>query len=347
MSEQKNDLNPVVWEHEVSFLDRLKLRGLAKGSIAQEHQNIRFFVGYMRRKKIFELDAVDRAAFERYRDYLMGEYRMGNGRTLDVMTVKSRMFSVQRWFRFLRKKGLLPFDPIADVRTPRRKIRLPSGVLRPEEIERLMGLPDLKTVKGYRDRTIMEILYSTGARAGEVSAFKVEDLNLEKKTAFIHAGKGGKDRFVPLTTQCCRFLERYLAEIRPALIEGLRPAGHNWIEQAGTGGDHLFISIYGGRVRSSWLAGILKGYLSQAGLLGRIQPVHGFRHSVATHLIEGGMDVRYVQALLGHNNINSTQIYTQVERKTLHRLIKRHHPRALANERVIPFVEEKKHVVAA
>lgn len=346
MSEQKNDLNPVVWEHEVSYLDRLKLRGLSKSSIGQEHQNLRFFIGFMRRKKIFELEDVDRAAFERYRDYLMGEYRMGNGKTLDVMTVQSRIFSVQRWFRFLCKKGTLAFDPIADVRAPRRKKRLPSGILSFEEIERLMRLPDLTTPRGYRDRAIMEVLYSTGARAGEVAAFKVEDINLEKKTAFIHAGKGGKDRFVPLTTQCCRFLSRYLSEIRPVLVEGLRPAGHNWIEQAGTGGDHLFISIYGGRVRSSWLAGIMNEYLTRAGLAGRIQPVHGFRHSVATHLIEGGMDVRYVQVFLGHNNINSTQIYTQVERKTLHRMIKRYHPRALSNERVIPFVEEKKHVVA-
>lgn len=346
MSEQKNDLNPVIWEHEVSYLDRLKLRGLSKSSIGQEHQNLRFFIGFMRRKKFFELDAVDRAAFERYRDYLMGEYRMGNGKTLDVMTVQSRIFSVQRWFRFLRKKGVLAFDPIADVRAPRRKKRLPSGILSFEEIERLMRLPDLTTPRGYRNRTIMEVLYSTGARAGEVAAFKVEDINLEKKTAFIHAGKGGKDRFVPLTTQCCRFLSRYLSEIRPALIEGLRPAGRKYIEQAGTGGDYLFISIYGGRVRSYWLAGIMNEYLTRAGLAGRIQPVHGFRHSVATHLIEGGMDVRYVQVFLGHNNINSTQIYTQVERKTLHRMIKRYHPRALCNERVIPFVEEKKHVVA-
>jgi integrase/recombinase XerD len=346
MSEQKNDLNPVIWEHEVSFLDRLKLRNLSPSTIAQDDKNIRSFLGFMRRKKLFELEDVDRAAFERYRDYLMGEYRMSNGRTLDVMTIQNRIFSVQRWFRFLRKKGVLAFDPIADVRAPRRKKRLPSGILSVEEIERLMRLPDLKTPRGYRDRTIMELLYSTGARSSEACEFKVEDINLEKKTAFIHAGKGGKDRFVPLTTQCCRFLGRYLAEIRPALLEGLRPAGRRYIEEAGTGGDYLFISIYGGRVRRTWLGGIMKDYLARAGLSRRIQPVHGFRHSVATHLIEGGMDVRYVQVFLGHNNINSTQIYTHVERKTLHRLIKRYHPRCLVNERVIPFVEEKQHVVA-
>jgi len=209
-----------------------------------------------------------------------------------------------------------------------------------------MRFPNLKTSRGYRDRTLMEVLYSTGARSAEVCGLKVSDLNLEKRMAFIHAGKGGKDRFVPLTQQCARFLKRYLADIRPELLEGIRPAGHNWIKQAGTGGEYLFISVYGGRVKTTWLGGLLSGYLSRAGLAGRISPVHGFRHSIATHLIEDGMDVRYVQVFLGHSSINSTQIYTRVERKTLHSLIKRYHPRARANERVIPFVEEKKNVAA-
>lgn len=346
MSEQKYDLNPVIHEREVSYLDHMRLRNLSPRSIVQEEQNIRVFLGYMRRRRLYELEDVDRAAFEGFRDYLMVEYKTRQEKNIDVSTARGRMFSIQRWFRFLRKKGFLPFDPIADVRAPRRKRRLPAGVLRPEEIERVMRLPDLKSLRGYRDRAIMELHYSTGARASEVAGLVVSDINLEKRTAFIRSGKGGKDRFVPLTAQCARFLTRYLAEIRPQLLEGLRPAGHNWLKVAGTAGDSLFVSLYGGPVHARWLTGLLRDYLARAGYAGRISPVHGFRHSIATHLIEDGMDVRYVQALLGHNNINSTQIYTRVERKTLHALIKRYHPRALANERVIPFVdaEEKKHV---
>lgn len=346
MSEQRNDLNPLIREREVSYLEHMKLRNLSPRSIEQEEQNIRVFLGFMRRKKIFELEDVDRAAFERYRDYLMTEYLTREKKRLDVSTARGRMFSIQRWFRFMRKKGMLAFGSISDVKAPRRKRRLPGGILRPEEIERVMRFADLKTPRGYRDRTLMELLYSTGARSSEVCGLKVEDLNLERRTAFIHAGKGGKDRFVPLTQQCTRFLKRYLADIRPELIEGIRPAGHNWIEQAGTAGEQLFISVYGGRIKTSWLGGLLRDYLSRAGLAGRISPVHGFRHSIATHLIEDGMDVRYVQVFLGHGNINSTQIYTHVERKKLHELIKRYHPRALANERVIPFVEEKAHAAA-
>jgi integrase/recombinase XerD len=150
----------------------------------------------------------------------------------------------------------------------------------------------------------------------------------------------------PLSTPCCRFLERYLAEFRPGIVEGLRFAGHNWIKKAGTAEDFVFASAYGGAFSARWLSQLMRKYLHQAGITRPISPVHGFRHSVATHLVADGMDVRYVQILLGHSNINSTQIYTHVERKTMHRMIKRYHPRCRVNERVIPFVEEKQHVVA-
>ena len=175
---------------------------------------------------------------------------------------------------------------------------------------------------------------------------KVPDVNLQKKMVRIRNGKGGKDRFVPLSTPCCRFIVRYLDVIRPELVEGMRPCGNSWLKKSQTGKDLLFLSIYGGPMGKVWLGAMMKGYIHKAGITKVLSPVHSFRHSVATHLLESGMDVRYVQVLLGHNNINSTQIYTHVERQTLKTLLKKFHPRERAHERLQIFVDEEKKVYA-
>jgi integrase/recombinase XerD len=212
--------------------------------------------------------------------------------------------------------------------------------MRPDEIQKVMEQPNLKTVLGYRDRTIMEVGYATGIRASGMIGLAVSDVNLEKKILRVRNGKGQRERFAPLSTPACRFLERYISAIRPQLAEGMRPAGNSWLRKTDSGGDTLFLSLYGGAFSRVWLAMVMKNYIRKAGITRPISPVHGFRHSVATHLIENGMDVRYVQAFLGHNSINSTQIYTHVERGTLHRLLKAHHPRELAKEEPIAFKEE-------
>jgi integrase/recombinase XerD len=212
-----------------------------------------------------------------------------------------------------------------------------------------MEQPDLRSVLGYRDRAMMEILYATGVRCAELVCLRVPDVDLKKKSIRVRNGKGGKDRFVPLSTPACRFIERYLAVIRPELAGCMRPAGNNWKAKSQTGEDFLFLSIYGGQLTRTWLAETMRRYLRDSGITRPVSPVHSFRHSVATHLLENGMDVRYVQAFLGHESINSTQIYTHVERKTLLRLMKTCHPRELVGETALPFVaeEEKKHALAA
>jgi integrase/recombinase XerD len=127
----------------------------------------------------------------------------------------------------------------------------------------------------------------------------------------------------------------------------MRPAGNNWLKKAGTGGDLVFLSLYGGGFTPTWLGAVMKRYIIGAGITRPTSPVHGFRHSVATHLIEDGMDVRYVQVLLGHDSIQSTKIYTHVERKTLLEQLKAHHPRELAGETLLPFTGEEKEAHAA
>lgn len=325
--------------HKKAFLEHLMLKNMKTLTIRQNDLALRVFIGWLDNKRITAVQQVDQNVFEEYKAWL-SEYRSRKGELLGAGTVRERIFTPQRWFAWLKKKGVLAYDPIAFVKPPRRKKLLPKGVMRPDEIRKVMEQPDLKSVIGYRDRTMMEVLYSTGARAAELVSLKVPDVDLRKKMARIRNGKGGKDRYVPLSTPCCRFLERYLEVIRPELAAGMRPCGNSWLKKAETGKDLLFLSIYGGPMGKIWLAALLKEYISKAGIRKAVSPVHSFRHSVATHLLEGGMDVRYVQVLLGHSNINSTQIYTHVERHTLQALLKKHHPRELARERLQIFIDE-------
>jgi len=328
-----------------AFLEHLTLRNLSALTVRQTDQSIRVFVGWLNGRGLKDICQVDQNLFENYKAWL-SEYRNRKDELLANTTIQYRMSMVQRWFAWLKKKGVLTYNPIAAVKLPKSKRLLPHGVMRPDEISKIMEQPDLRSVIGYRDRTIMEVLYSTGVRAAELVNLKVPDVDLQKKMARVRNGKGGKDRFVPLSTPCCRFLYRYIEVIRPELAGGMRPGGNNWLKKSQTGKDLLFLSIYGGPMGKVWLATLLKEYIRKAGIKKVVSPVHSFRHSVATHLIAGGMDVRYVQVLLGHVNIDTTQIYTHVERHTLQTLLKKHHPRELAKEDLQVFVDEEKKAYA-
>lgn len=332
---------------KAAWLQHLLLRNFTPLTLRMMDQYLRFFLAYLKGRGITDVHQVDAALFEKYKAYLSTEYVTRKGTRLHQNTVIARLGWVQNWFAWLKKKGLLYFDPIASVKTPRTIKRLPKGVLTHEEVRKIMEQPNLKNPIGYRDRTMMEVLYSTGARANELVSLRVPDVDLKKKVVRIRQGKGGKDRFAPLTSQCCRFVERYLQDIRPELAQGMRPAGNNWIKKAGTGEDFLFLSLYGGTLSRFWLGSLMKQHLLKAGITRPMQPVHGFRHSVATHLIEDGMDVRYVQVLLGHEDIGSTTIYTHVERKTLHRMLKEHHPLELSDKTVLPFKPKTREAHAA
>jgi integrase/recombinase XerD len=343
------DLNAARRDFEglkAAYLHHGQLKNFLPLTLRQLEQAMRLFIAFMQSRGVADIGQVDAALFEDYKAQLMTTPTR-RGVPLHVNTVRDRLFIVQRWFKFLRKKGVLFFDPIACVQVPKQSKALPRGVMQAQEIQKVMAQPDLRSFIGYRDRAMMEVLYATGVRAGELVTLNVRDVDFERKALRVRFGKGGRERFVPLSTPCCRFLDRYLRTIRPELIQCLRPAGNNWKKKAQSGGDLLFLSIYGGPLNRSWVGTMMRRYLIAAGITRpRVSPVHGFRHSVATHLLENGMDIRYVQTFLGHESIQSTQIYTHVERKTLQGLFKSCHPRAISGEEPQPF-KESEHAAAA
>jgi len=340
-SQSNNVSSPAFEAQKAAYLQSAKLRNLSPLTIKQLDLSLRTFIAFARSQGITEAQGVDGALVERYKTHLHNHVTR-RGTPLGLSTLGERLYTVRCWFDLLKKKGHLAYNPAREVSLPRRARRLPRAVLRPDEIEKVMSLPDLKRPLGYRDRTMMELLYASGARAAELCAIRLGDVDLPRKTVKV-LGKGGKQRFVPLTTTCCRFLERYIADFRPALIEGIRFAGNNWLKQVGQAEDRLFVSAYGGLVKPNWLGSIMKRYLFLAGITRPISPVHCFRHSIATHLLGDGMDVRYIQAMLGHNSIDTTQIYTHVERDSMRKMVKIYHPLEIDRRVVKSFVEDKRH----
>jgi len=225
----------------------------------------------------------------------------------------SRVLSAVRSFhRFLVSEGIAPHDPTSEVVRPRIPRPLPHP-LSVEGVRRLIEAPDRSTPTGLRDRAILELLYGSGVRVSELTGLDVDDLDLEG--GFVRVvGKGGKEREVPVGRHAQHALSSYLTRARPGLA-GQRTRGA------------LFLNTRGGRLSRQACAKLLGAYAARAGIGRRVSP-HDLRHSFATHLLEGGADVRVVQELLGHASVATTQIYTLVTREHLREVYYAAHPRA-------------------
>lgn len=220
--------------------------------------------------------------------------------------------AIRTFHRFLLREELCETDPTADLETPRTVRRLPV-FLTLEEVEALLSAPDTTTAPGNRDRAMLETLYATGLRVSELVGLELNDVNLE--VGYLLArGKGGKERVVPLGEAAVGWIRRHLDGPREEILRG-RPCRF------------LFPSNRGRAMTRQGFWKLIKKYAKVAGIDKEISP-HKLRHSFATHLLEGGADLRSVQAMLGHADVATTEIYTHVDRKRLRGLYDRYHPRA-------------------
>ena len=243
------------------------------------------------------------------RRYLAAEVEQGNARS----TVARRASSVRGLFAFLRRRGDIDVDPAARLGSPKQGDPLPR-VLRPDQVAALLTAPDLDTPVGLRDRAVLELLYDTGARVSEVAALDLPTLDLESGLVRLY-GKGRKERIVPLGELGEDALAAYLRDGRPRLLAAGAPAT-----------DALFLSVRGGRLGTRSIRRLVTRHAAAAGV-GAVTP-HTLRHSYATHLLEGGADLRTVQELLGHASLGTTQRYTHLSRGRLAEIYASAHPRA-------------------
>lgn len=225
--------------------------------------------------------------------------------------------TLRGWFRFLVREGLLPVSPMQDLSAARRAVRLPK-TLTMAEVTALLDLPPLPTLEDQRDRTMLEVMYASGLRVSELVSVELVRLDLGAGCLRI-LGKGSKERLVPIGEAAREALAHYVDHVRPALL-------HRRTSRA------LFVSRRGGALTRQAFWKIVSRRARRAGIAKPISP-HMLRHSFATHLLEGGADLRAVQAMLGHANIATTQIYTHVERSRLKQVHRQFFPRQVRSLR--------------
>lgn len=227
------------------------------------------------------------------------------------------MSAVRGLHRFALAEGWVGVDVTDDVPPPQVPMRLPKA-LPLDDIERLLAATEVDEPMALRDRALLEFLYGTGARVSEAVALDVDDVDREDRTVVLD-GKGGKQRLVPVGSYACRAIDDYLVRLRPELSRKAR---------SGNAGA-LFLNARGGRLTRQGAWTVLGAVAERAGLAGRVSP-HTLRHSFATHLLDGGADIRTVQELLGHSSATTTQIYTRVTVDRLREVYATSHPRALS-----------------
>ena len=283
--------------HQAAFVEWTRTIGLAEQTACIRDTALNYFIRWCDARGIESLDRIDRGTLEDYQGHLF-HYRKANGLPLAANTQVARLNPLRAFFKWLVRTGRTAANPAAELIIPRIPRALPSHVLTVGEVDRILAQPNLATLSGIRDRAILELLYSTGIRRTELARLDGRDVLLEQDSLFVRGGKGGRDRVVPVGRRACKWIERYLRDARELLASNTRD-------------NTLFLTDYGEPFRKNRLGDTVKRYLDRAGVRTR-GACHTFRHACATHMLENGADIRFIQAMLGHCDLSSTQIYTRV-----------------------------------
>ncbi|OGP55107.1 MAG: site-specific tyrosine recombinase XerD [Deltaproteobacteria bacterium RBG_13_52_11] len=280
-------------------------KGLARNTLEAYSRDLNAYVAFLEGEGIASLAETSTLTVMAFMQRLQK-------RGLSLRSITRAVVALRGLYRFLSREGYLESNPLEDMELPRLSSTLPH-VLTVQDVEKLLAQPDAEGLRGIRDGGMLELLYATGMRVSELVDLPTSGLNLEVGFVTIR-GKGGKERIVPIGEVAMERVRIYLERVRPAMLKGRESP-------------YLFLNNRGRKLSRQGFWKILKQYAMQAGITKRITP-HTLRHSFATHLLERGADLRFIQAMLGHVNISTTQIYTHVNQEYLRQLHRQFHPRA-------------------
>ncbi len=302
----KDPVNPEDLAEIDAFCDALWLEdGLAKASLASYRSDLMHLARWLAEQKLPGLCAADELVLIRF-VAMLSQVQRASSQARYISTLR-------RFYRRLLAQGRRADDPTLKIAMPVKPARLPK-VLSEKDVEALLAAPPEDSTLGLRDRAMLETLYATGLRVSELVGLKLHEVNFEMGVLRVF-GKGSKERLVPLGEQAIDWLRRYLAEARPALMDG-------------RSGDDLFVTARGAGMTRQAFWQLIKRYALAGGIAPQRLSPHVLRHAFATHLLNHGADLRVVQLLLGHSDISTTQIYTHIARERLKTLHEQHHPRA-------------------
>jgi len=300
-----------------AFLEWTEVKGYSQDTLRRRRAALKRLIVWCDERGLQTPQEITKPILERYQRYLY-YYRKSDGQPLTFGSQNVMLTPIKTFFKWLTRENHILYNPASELEVPRKPKRLPKTILPVETIEDILRQPDIDTVEGIRDRTMMEVLYSTGIRRMELVKLTLYDVDPRRSTLMIREGKGRKDRLIPIGERALAWVEKYQTESRPALLTG---------KDSGT----LFLTNKGIAFRRGAVGARIKRYIRQAGI--EVEgSCHLFRHAMATHMLENGADIRFIQAMLGHEDLSTTEIYTHVSIEKLRQIHAATHPAKLTRQ---------------
>jgi len=294
------------------YRQQLEILNFSPQTWRTQATHLRTFLRFLAEIQIADAQAVTSAVLHNFQRWLFHE-PTPKGTMRRTASQNRNISTVRSFFAFLHEEGIIAHNPAKNLEHAREPETLPRNVLTPQEARKIIERPDLGTHLGYRDRTILEVLYATGIRKAELMGLTLADVNLEEELLRVNGGKGSKDRVVPLTQVACSFLENYIKGIRPVLL-------------AGRASDRLFISLRAQPICKNAVGAVVEKYAKLAGVKKHVT-CHLWRHSCATHLVKNRANLRHVQEIMGHRSLATTERYLHLTITDLKAAHRKFHPR--------------------
>jgi integrase/recombinase XerD len=295
------------------YLESLLVKGFTEATARTRRKQIESFLEWLKERGIDEPLEVTRPVLERYQRHLF-HYRKKSGEPMSFRSQHALLVAVRQWFRWMTRDNHIMHNPASELELPKQGHHLPRHVLNVQEAEQVLQQPEIGDPLGLRDRAILEVLYSTGMRRMEVAGLKVYDVDFDGCTVLIRQGKGRKDRMVPIGKRALAWMMKYINEARPQLVS--EPDDYT-----------IFLTNAGERIELEYISHIAHYYVEKADI-GKEGSAHLFRHTMATLMLDGGADIRFIQQMLGHVSLRTTERYTHVSIRQLQKVYEATHPGA-------------------
>jgi integrase/recombinase XerD len=292
--------------------------GYSSDTIRARRVALKRFIAWCDERALSDPKDITKPILDRYQRHLF-YYRKPDGRPISVGGQLQYLAPIKLFFKWLMRENHILYNPASEMQLPRQPKHLPRHILSVQEVEAILAEADAQTPQTLRDRALLETLYSTGLRRMELPPLTLYDVDLTRRIVHVREGKGGRDRVIPIGSRAAAWVDKYLIEARPQLMVNEH--------------DALFVNDYGEPATPVFVAAKVKRYMLLAGIEKKTGSCHLLRHAMATHMLDNGADIRFIQAMLGHADISTTQIYTHVAIDKLREIHDATHPAKLKRTR--------------